>query len=176
MPLSKLVAAHHVGVYDIIAPDGKDLGQVQDLVLDFASGRIAFVIIAFGGILGLTDKWFAVPWEILEWAPERRKFILNLDRKVLEQAPGIDKNKWPAKIDLAWLSACYAHYGCAPYWAEPLVTEDNVKKLAYTIWESENQPESRADEHYFRAERILREQEARRQPPEFMTSSPQRRP
>ena len=172
MNTSKIVPTHRLGAYNIVNPEGEDLGQVQDYMLDMTQGRIAFVVVSFGGILGLTDKWFALPWETLEWSPGQRKFILNMPREVLEQAPGIDKIKWPQEIDLSWLTACYAHFGCAPYWESPMITEEHAKKLAYSIWESEGRPEGMALEHYYRAEEILREQEAKRMPPgEFVSVS-----
>jgi sporulation protein YlmC with PRC-barrel domain len=94
MQMSKIIPTHRLGSYDVINPKGEDLGQVQDFMLDMAQGRIAFVVVSFGGILGVTDKWFALPWEILEWLKEQRKFILNMPREILETAPGIDKNRW----------------------------------------------------------------------------------
>ncbi len=89
------------------------------------AGRIAFVVVSFmsqvgqepkgKGILGLSDKWFALPWEILAWHPEHRKFILDIKRQVLEKAPGMDKDKWLEEIDLKWLTSNYNYYGRSPY-------------------------------------------------------------
>jgi sporulation protein YlmC with PRC-barrel domain len=175
--MDKIIPTHRLAAYDVVNPEGKDLGQVQDFMLDMGQGRIAFVVVAFGGILGLTDKWFALPWEILDWSPENKKFILNMPREILERAPGLDKRKWPQEIDLSWLSVCYAHFGCAPYWEQPMVTEEHIKKLAYSIWESEDHAEGKALEHYYRAEQILKEQEAKRtQPKEFVSTIGIKRP
>ncbi len=44
-------------------------------------------------------------------------------------------------------------------------TEDEIKKLAYKLWEEEGQPEGRDVEHYFRAKQILKAQESRNLPP-----------
>lgn len=49
----------------------------------------------------------------------------------------------------------------APYWEIHLVTEEHIKKLAYSIWEREGFPEGKALEHYYRAEKMLKEQQAR---------------
>ena len=43
-----------------------------------------------------------------------------------------------------------------------MVTEEKIKKLAYTIWEQEGYPEGKDIEHYFRAKKILEEQESAR--------------
>lgn len=61
MEVSAIVPAHQLAYYDVVNPEGEDLGQVQEFMLDVPKGRIAFIVVSFGGILGLTDKWFALP-------------------------------------------------------------------------------------------------------------------
>jgi len=43
-------------------------------------------------------------------------------------------------------------------------TEDEIKELAYKIWEEEGKPEGKDVENYYRAVKILEEQEAARPP------------
>jgi len=43
-------------------------------------------------------------------------------------------------------------------------TEDEIKELAYRIWEEEGRPEGKDVENYYRAVKILEEQEAARSP------------
>ena len=38
-------------------------------------------------------------------------------------------------------------------------TEEQIKELAYAIWEKEGRPEGKDAEHYFRAKQILEQQE-----------------
>ncbi len=40
-----------------------------------------------------------------------------------------------------------------------MVTEEQIKILAYSIWEQEGRPEGKHLEHYFRAKMILEKQE-----------------
>lgn len=150
---STIVPTNRLERYDVVNPEGKDLGQVETFMLDMTNGQMAFAVVAFGGILGITDKWFALPWEILEWSPQNKKFVISMPREVLENAPGIDKKKWPREIDLSWLTQCYNYYGCTPYWEQE--PEEQVRKLAYGIWEQEQKPEGKNLEHYYKAEKIL---------------------
>jgi hypothetical protein len=155
MQMTNILPAHRLNYFDVVNPAGKDLGQIQEFMVDIAQGRVAFVIVSFGGILGITDKWFALPWELLKWSGERKKFILDMPREVLESAPGLNKDKWPDEINISWLESCYAHFGCTPHWEA--IDEDHTKKLAYSIWEAESRPEGKALEHYYRAEKMLKE-------------------
>ena len=129
----RFVPTNRLEQYNIVNEKGQDLGRVQNLVIDMVAGRIAFVVVTFvsqvgqelegKGILGLSDKWFAMPWEILAWRPEHRKFILDIKREVLEKAPGMDKDKWMEEIDLKWLAKNSLHYGRSPYWESSIVGE-----------------------------------------------------
>ncbi len=90
---------------------GEDLGKIEEIMLDQASGRVVCAVLSFGGFLGMGDKLFAVPWAALSLNKTRDGFILNADQKVLEQAPGFDKNDWPDFTDPAWSEGMHAHYG-----------------------------------------------------------------
>lgn len=153
--LSRFVPTNRLERYDLVNEQGQDLGQMQNFVIDMLTGRIAFVIVAFGGVLGISDKWFAMPWEILTWHTGEKKFIVDMPQDVLKTAPGMNKDKWAEEINSDWLAKCYLHYGLAPYWDSSLSPEEQIKGLAYAIWEREGRPTGRDGEHYFRAERIL---------------------
>jgi uncharacterized protein YegP (UPF0339 family) len=98
------------------------MGQMQTFVVDMHEGLIAFVLVAFGGTLGFGDKWFALPWDALQWYPETMKFVLDMPGDVLKNAPGMDKNRWLQEIekwqkeeDLAEIDNYYGKYGYKSY-------------------------------------------------------------
>ncbi len=94
----------------------EDLGKLEDVMLDLNQGRVAYAVLSFGGFLGLGNKLFAVPWAALTLDQEDKVFILNIDREVLERAPGFDKDNWPDMADLEWGGQIYSYYGYRPYW------------------------------------------------------------
>jgi sporulation protein YlmC with PRC-barrel domain len=95
---------------------GEDLGTVEDFVLDLKSGKISYIVLSFGGILGIGDKWFAVPVSSLSWYPEGEHFQMKADKAKLENAPGFDKDNWPMMHDRKWGSEIHRYYGEKPYW------------------------------------------------------------
>ena len=94
----------------------EDLGTVQHLMIDLDKGRVAYAVLSFGGVLGFGDKLFAIPWSALKLDTEERQFILDVDKKLLEGAPGFDKDHWPNMADRAWDAELSKHYGFQPYW------------------------------------------------------------
>ena len=103
-------------------PAGEDLGDIEELMIDMNSGRIAYAVLSFDGFLGLGGKLFAIPWDALSLDTEEHKFVLNVDREQLENAPGFDKDNWPQTPGDddgdAWLVEVYDYYGYRPYWRE----------------------------------------------------------
>jgi len=78
--------------------DGKNLGDIKDLVIDRDDGEIQYAVLDFGGFAGIGDKYFAVPWEALHFQ-DNNKIALDLHKKELKDAPGFDKNNWPDLSD-----------------------------------------------------------------------------
>lgn len=94
----------------------EDLGKVTELMIDVPSGRVAYAVLSFGGVLGMGDRLFAVPWDALTLDEDKKEFILNADKATLENAPGFDKDNWPDMADPDWGSRVYRHYGVESYW------------------------------------------------------------
>src|SRR5450755_1035773 len=74
---------------------GEDLGKVDEIMIDIPSGRVAYAVLSFGGVLGMGNKLFAVPWSALRVDEDEKSFILDVDKTKLEKAPGFDKSNWP---------------------------------------------------------------------------------
>jgi len=119
---ARFVPSIRLSRYDVVNKKGDDMGQVQTFVVDMREGLIAFALVSFGGFLGITDKWFAIPWAALKWHPDTLKFVLDMPEEVLKQAPGMNKEKWLEEIDrwqeekdLELLDRYYTHHGYESY-------------------------------------------------------------
>jgi uncharacterized protein YegP (UPF0339 family)/sporulation protein YlmC with PRC-barrel domain len=119
---SRFIPTTRLAAYDIVNKQGQDMGHVQNFVVDMLFGQIAFAIVSFEGIRGITDKWFAIPWVALQWQQETRRFILDMPEEVLKEAPGMHKDKWIDEInkwhedkDLEVLDRYYTSHGIESY-------------------------------------------------------------
>jgi sporulation protein YlmC with PRC-barrel domain len=99
-------------------PAGDNLGKVDEIMIDIPSGQVAYVVLSFGGVMGLGDKLFAVPWSALRVDEDEKCFILDVSKSTLESAPGFNKDNWPDMSNTTWATEVYTHYGVAPYWEE----------------------------------------------------------
>jgi len=102
----------------VINPEREDLGKIEDLVIDTRNNRVAYAILSFGGILGMGDKHFAIPWEAFSFDLSEKVAVLSVNKDRLKNAPGFDKDNWPDMASTAWGVQLHSHYGYRPYWEE----------------------------------------------------------
>jgi sporulation protein YlmC with PRC-barrel domain len=92
---------------------GKDLGTVNDVVLDVNKGTVRYFAVSYGGFLGLGDKLFAIPPKSFEWKRDGDKnhLVLNLTEERLKNAPGFDQDHWPDfATDAQWREKIDTYY------------------------------------------------------------------
>ena len=96
---------------DVYNKDGEDLGDIKEFMIEMSSGRIAYAVLSFGGLLGMGDKLFAVPWAALTLDTANKRFTLNAVKDSLKDAPGFDKDHWPMMADKGWATGVHNFYG-----------------------------------------------------------------
>ena len=114
--IRRIVSAGSISGDSVRNLSGDNLGNVQEIMLDVNEGSIAYAVLSFGGFLGMGDKLFAVPWKALTLVQEEEYFLLDVDKQVLEDAPGFDKDNWPDFSDSNWGQGIHDHYSTTPYW------------------------------------------------------------
>lgn len=95
---------------------GEKLGTIEEFMIDLENGRIGYCVLSFGGVLGIGDKLFAVPYRSMTLDTVDHTFTLDISRERLASAPGFDKNVWPDMTDRAWGERVYGFYNVEPYW------------------------------------------------------------
>jgi len=115
-PGPEVMAADTLKGNDVVNAAGEDLGDIEAIMLDVQSGRVAYAVLSFGGFLGMGGKFFAIPWQALTLDTERKCFVLNIEKDRLDTAPGFDKDHWPSMADETWANSIHTYYGTDPYW------------------------------------------------------------
>ena len=100
---------------DVYNLQEEDLGDIKEIMLDTRTGQVGYAVLAFGGFLGMGEKLFAVPWNALKLDTVNKRFILNMSKDKLKNAPGFDKDSWPDMTDVSWVNKVHSFYGTTPY-------------------------------------------------------------
>ncbi len=102
----------------VVSVAGKDLGKIEELIIDIKAGRVACAVLSFGEFPSMGRELFAIPWQALQVKFHDHAFLLNIPKEFLEKAEGFDKDNWPI-TSYEWLSTVYSYYGYEPYWQIP---------------------------------------------------------
>jgi hypothetical protein len=95
---------------DVYNNDEESLGEIKEIMLDTRDGSVAYAVLSFGGILGMGNKLFAVPWQALTLDTANKRFILNVEKQRLDNAPGFDKDDWPDFADPTFTQSLRTFY------------------------------------------------------------------
>ena len=66
---------------------GDKIGHVEDVVLDKQSDRIMFAALGSGGVLGVGEKFFPVPWSMLDYNKDKGGYVVPVAQDVISKAP-----------------------------------------------------------------------------------------
>ena len=102
---------------DVVNLQGEKIGKLEEIMLDINEGRIGYAVVSFGGVLGLGNKLFAVPWASLTVDTDKKQLVMDADVERLKKAPGFDKDNWPKVPNGQWVNDVYSFYNVKPYWS-----------------------------------------------------------
>jgi len=114
-PGSELMGTDTLNGNDVYNQNDEELGNIKEIMLNMHTGRISYAVLSYGGFLSQGEKLFAVPWEALKLDTKKKRFLLNVDKDRLENAPGFDKDHWPDMADTAWAESINSFYGIKSY-------------------------------------------------------------
>jgi len=97
---------------------GDYLGKITDLMVDPHDGRIAFVVLSHGGVLGIPTRFVAVPFSALIPSAEKSIYLLDVSKEKMAAAPSFTRDNWPDVANREWEGETYTYYGQTPYWEE----------------------------------------------------------
>ena len=82
-----LIASDRVEGTKVYNRAGDKLGSIKNFMVGKVSGQAEYAVIEFGGILGIGQDYFPVPWSILDYEEEQGGYVVDLTKEQLEKAP-----------------------------------------------------------------------------------------
>jgi hypothetical protein len=114
-PKFSLVSSEDIEGAKVLDPNGENIGEIDQLLIDRVSGNVRYAIMSFGGFLGLGNRKYPLPWGSLKYDSEHEGFIANVTQQQLKDAPQFGAESW---TDREWESRWHRHFQTRPYWEE----------------------------------------------------------
>ena len=71
---------------------GDKIGHVEDVVLDKQSDHIMFAALGFGGVMGVGEKYYPVPWSVLDYSPDKGGYVVPMSEDIIKKAPALARS------------------------------------------------------------------------------------
>jgi sporulation protein YlmC with PRC-barrel domain len=101
---------------DVVNAAGTKLGTLKELMIDITSGELSYVVLSRGGLMGMGERLYAIPWGLVSIDGDNQQILLDLDEEFLDRSPGFDPDNWPEFSSQTWGEDLHRHYGVEPYW------------------------------------------------------------
>ena len=88
--IGRLIAADKVQGTSVSDTSGEKIGTIENVMIDKPSGRVAYAVMSFGGILGMGKHRYPLPWQMLEYDTNLDSYVVDIDADRLEGAPVFD--------------------------------------------------------------------------------------
>lgn len=110
----RLIASDKVEGTKVYNRQGDKLGSIMNFMVDKRTGKAEYAVMEFGGILGIGNEYYPIPWEMLHYEPAQGGYVVDITREKLDKAPHFrDRN---TAFDHAFGQSVFGHYGLGyPY-------------------------------------------------------------
>ena len=109
----RLIASNKVEGTAVFNRAGEQLGTVHNFMVDKVSGQVAYVVMSFGGFLGIGESYHPLPWKALTYDTRLEGYVVDIDKDRLANAPSHGPEEDPF-VDDEYRAKVDAYYRTAP--------------------------------------------------------------
>jgi hypothetical protein len=113
---ASLIAGDKVSGTSVYNRAGESIGEINDVMIDKVSGKVAYAVMSFGGFLGIGENHYPVPWSLLKYDTAQGGYVVDISKSQLEGAPSYREGGDPDWGDREYETRLHGFYGAGPYW------------------------------------------------------------
>lgn len=106
----RLIASNRVEGTAVYNREGEKLGRIEYFMSDKKSGRAEYAVMSFGGLFGLGDHHYPLPWDVLDYDPGHGGYVVDLDKEKLRSGPSFRADEAP-EFDRDYDRRVFDYYG-----------------------------------------------------------------
>lgn len=105
-----LISSEKVDGTAVYNREGDRLGSIKHFMVGKRDGRVRYAVLTFGGLFGIGERYYPLPWNALSYDANMGGYLVDLDRASLETAPSYERGGEPS-YDRAYGERVYGFYG-----------------------------------------------------------------
>ena len=95
--VGNLIGSDKVEGTAVYGSDERKIGSIERVMIDKQSGRVSYAVLGFGGILGLGNDHYPLPWQSLKYDTRLGGYVTGVTESQLRGAP-----KYGSERDWNW--------------------------------------------------------------------------
>lgn len=104
-----LIQSNRADTMLVHSRDGDKIGHVHAYMIQKRTGQALYVVLTIGGFLGMGKAFYPLPFELLSYDPVGDRYVVTIDRRVLEGGPSWANS--PPEFDQAYADRVAQYYG-----------------------------------------------------------------
>src|SRR3982074_364448 len=98
---ANLIGSDKVEPTPVYRSNGERVGQIERIIIDKISGKVAYAVMSFGGFMGIGEDHYPLPWSLLTYNPRLEGYEVNVGERQLKGAPKYSKHETWDRSDRA---------------------------------------------------------------------------
>jgi PRC-barrel domain len=90
---SNLIGSDKVEGTPVYRLNGDHIGQIERVMIDKISGKVAYAVMSFGGFLGIGEDYYPLPWSVLTYNPTLGGYEVEITDQQLKGAPKYSRHE-----------------------------------------------------------------------------------
>ena len=90
---SNLIVSDKVEGTPVYRLNGDNIGQIERVMIDKISGKVAYAVMSFGGFLGIGEDYYPLPWSVLTYNPTLGGYEVEITEQQLKNAPRYSRHE-----------------------------------------------------------------------------------
>jgi sporulation protein YlmC with PRC-barrel domain len=91
----RLISSNKVEGTSVYGQDGEKLGHVYNFMVDKRSGKVEYAVLAYGGLFGMGESYYPLPWNALTYDTSKGGYRVNMERDRLQGGPNYRAGEEP---------------------------------------------------------------------------------
>jgi sporulation protein YlmC with PRC-barrel domain len=109
----KLISSSNVQGTEVYGQSGEHVGEIDHLMIERVSGRVAYAVMSFGGFLGFGKDFYPIPWNALKYDTTLDGYRTGITSEQVQSAPPYSGAEFDWGDD-DWHQRVHDHYKSPP--------------------------------------------------------------
>lgn len=97
----------------VVSRQGKDLGDIQNLVIS-PDGQVEYVVLSRGGVMGMGGHLVPIPWQTAGLQVHQNKVTADITPQQLQGAPSFNSDQWSKMRSPGYQQKVNGYFGTHP--------------------------------------------------------------